>query len=552
MKRESTIWTKLVSRMRYRQGVLAFDEALQRAIAKEPDSRTLLLESLVGGFAHKDVIDIGCWTGGLLRDVADLGARHVVGIDIPGPWLAIAQESSPHSKILSMPTLTSMPQELHDSFDIALFLETLEHLPPRTELNVLRSIRTVVRPGGMLILATPAAGTSRLADPAWYLTGHRHYSLHNLKQLLQASGWSIEKVGYSGDFSSWLGIMRHYSAKHLLGRRESHPYRPAALTELRRNHGILPQSVWEVARRSDTAPRQDCVELTRDRSPVSIAVAKLEWAANVVKRAHNWHVIGVATVLSWFGRQDGIFTVECRSGIRLKAPLDDAARTPLLEVATQDLYHLERADFDSDVTTVVDIGAHVGSFTCVVADLLPEATIICVEPSSSSVHWLRHNIHINGLDTRATIVKAAIAGYDGETSFWERGDTSSLSTTQSTPSATSTTVKAVSFKRIFAGAHLHKNDPGGRCVVKIDCEGAEYDAILRSTAHEWSSVDYLYLEYHPHSRHNFRDLIAKIQHFGLELVWDEPDQHTPSLGIAHFRRPRHKDSALATSSTQVL
>jgi hypothetical protein len=79
---------------------------------------------------------------------------------------------------------------------------------------------------------------------------------------------------------------------------------------------------------------------------------------------------------------------------------------------------------------------------------------------------------------------------------------------------------------------------GGRAdIVKLDCEGGEYPAILETSSGAWTTVERLFLEYHPVAGHSFEELGARLREFGLHLVWQHPSPR-PLMGMAYFTRAR--------------
>ncbi|MBV9928483.1 MAG: methyltransferase domain-containing protein [Acidobacteria bacterium] len=94
-----------------------------------------------------------------------------------------------------------------DSFDLALFCETIEHLPD-DPVHPLTELRRVLKPGGRLILTTPNA--CRLENVAKPLLGENvddHYCLngrygrHNrefttaeMRRLLEENGYEVERL----------------------------------------------------------------------------------------------------------------------------------------------------------------------------------------------------------------------------------------------------------------------------------------------------------------------------------------------------------------------
>jgi hypothetical protein len=89
----------------------------------------------------------------------------------------------------------------------------------------------------------------------------------------------------------------------------------------------------------------------------------------------------------------------------------------------------------------------------------------------------------------------------------------------------------MSFDAIVAAA-------GGRAdIVKMDCEGGEYAAILEASSGAWAKVEQLFLEYHPVAGHHVEELRGRLSEFGMHLVWHSNGRST-GLGMAYFDRGR--------------
>jgi len=191
---------RLSERILKRSGELVFDETFAASLPPCEERRIgWIAKWLEGGIKGLSVVDIGCWTGGCLVEADRLGARELLGIDLPGPWLEKAQANLPHARLIASPGLAEVPNEMQDRFDLALLLETLEHVPRGSEPAILRNITKLLRPGGTLVLATPAAGLPALSDPAWWLVGHRHYSARKIYDLAGVAGLVVAGSRYSGN-----------------------------------------------------------------------------------------------------------------------------------------------------------------------------------------------------------------------------------------------------------------------------------------------------------------------------------------------------------------
>lgn len=115
----------------------------------------LMLERLVKPDG-KDVVDIGCGGGALVRDLAARGAR-VVGVEISVERLAPARARDRGS---GARYLVGRAQELplaDASVDVAVFMRALHHVPPGDLLQALSEARRVLRPRGAVYVAEPLA-----------------------------------------------------------------------------------------------------------------------------------------------------------------------------------------------------------------------------------------------------------------------------------------------------------------------------------------------------------------------------------------------------------
>jgi FkbM family methyltransferase len=286
-----------------------------------------------------------------------------------------------------------------------------------------------------------------------------------------------------------------------------------------------------------------------DVAPQSISTTvggKFQSARQCREELRNWPAVLLRVGLSYLGWNHGVFTASSRTGVTLRAPNYPQSWWPLVEILAEDRYGLRALSWDepSAARAVVDVGAQVGSFTCALAARLPGATFTCVEPLPATLTWLRANLAQNGLAGRGRVVPAAVAGTDGEAELWGSEDASGAASLDSelwaswqrTGAASLTagkgrrvTVRTMTFDSIVAAA-------GGRAdIVKLDCEGGEYDAVLKASPQAWATVEDLFLEYHPVTGHDFEELYGRLSEFGLRLIWQHPT-HRLGMGMAYFAR----------------
>ena len=123
------------------------------ATARETITDAAMLERLAAP-AGKDVVDIGCGGGGLVRELAALGAN-VTGIEVSEGQLKRAQE---HPEAGRAQYLVGRAERLpltDATVDLAIFMRALHHVPVADHPEALRECHRVLRPGGLLYVAEP-------------------------------------------------------------------------------------------------------------------------------------------------------------------------------------------------------------------------------------------------------------------------------------------------------------------------------------------------------------------------------------------------------------
>lgn len=112
-----------------------------------------MLERLVQP-AGKDVVDIGCGGGALVRELTARGAR-VVGVEVSESQLAAALEQDDRRGARYV-VGEAQHLPLDDaSADVAVFMRTLHHVPQPSMLDALREAGRVVRTAGAVYVAEP-------------------------------------------------------------------------------------------------------------------------------------------------------------------------------------------------------------------------------------------------------------------------------------------------------------------------------------------------------------------------------------------------------------
>jgi SAM-dependent methyltransferase len=102
----------------------------------------------------RDVVDVGCGDGALVRRLAGLGAR-VTGVEVDPDVVAAASAREP---VAGERYVHGTGQDLglpDASADVVVFMQSLHHVPPNAMDTALREAARVVRAGGAVYVQEP-------------------------------------------------------------------------------------------------------------------------------------------------------------------------------------------------------------------------------------------------------------------------------------------------------------------------------------------------------------------------------------------------------------
>jgi FkbM family methyltransferase len=201
------------------------------------------------------------------------------------------------------------------------------------------------------------------------------------------------------------------------------------------------------------------------------------------------------------------------------APDDAGTRLVFMEVLIADCYRL--GDVRPPVRTVLDIGANVGFFCLAARNAFPDARIHAYEPNPSLEQYLR----AQAAAARCDYFMEAVGLDDGRVAL-EFGHRAGV--TRSTPTELGP-IPSVAFRKAVErlGASVD--------LVKVDCEGAEWDFLADREA--WESVRNVTMEYHlleEPQRRSHDDIRRALSDLGFTVK--DQDRFHDSTGLIFASR----------------
>lgn len=168
---------------------------------------------------RKKVLEIGCGIGWFALNCAKKKVGHYVGIEHQRNNLFAAENNIFDSRIdFQEASALELPYP-DQSFDTLVIFDVIEHLPIDSEPQLFNEMFRVLKEGGGIFLSTPyASKISMVTDPAYWLIGHRHYSIKKLIQFGSDAGLLTKSVQIKGRLYEIVDLFNLYISKWIFRR----------------------------------------------------------------------------------------------------------------------------------------------------------------------------------------------------------------------------------------------------------------------------------------------------------------------------------------------
>ena len=217
--------------------------------------------------------------------------------------------------------------------------------------------------------------------------------------------------------------------------------------------------------------------------PINPIVRKLKYLAQfwpIIKGVSNWYQVPLLLFLPLKK-----VTLKLKTGERFKI-------THYLDALTIKEIYLDK---DYKINTkakdiIIDIGANIGTYSILQARNNPKATVFSFEPAPKTFQLLKENIRLNKVSNIKTF-KLGVAKSEGTRVFYSHKASGLSSLSQKRQGMTKNRIKTTTLVNIFKSNKLKYCD-----VLKMDCEGAEYEVLFNTQTRLFSKINSLVIEYH--------------------------------------------------------
>lgn len=200
----------------------------------------------------------------------------------------------------------------------------------------------------------------------------------------------------------------------------------------------------------------------------------------------NWPIY----IFDWLGiiKKGKHTTYRLRNGILLRVRAASTDRIAISNILIKNAFMLHTNDIKNS-HTVIDIGAHIGSFSIFIASLAKNVNVYAYEPEPSNYELLVENIKLNRLEDRVFPFNYAVSDSRGVVKLYLSDESTGHSTFLPFPKFIE--VPSLSLRDIFTDNSIQKCD-----ILKINAEGAEYPILLSASEQTLSRIRTICVQCH--------------------------------------------------------
>ena len=202
------------------------------------------------------------------------------------------------------------------------------------------------------------------------------------------------------------------------------------------------------------------------------------------KKFKNWYLYPLI-YLNIIKR--GFVTFKTNSGLKMKIRVKS---TDLMQLTTIWLTReYEAPGFEiKENDTIIDVGGHIGLFMLFCEQFCHKGKIYCFEPASDNYKIFLDNTKLNNFKNVFPF-NIAVSKQDGKIPLYLNDDTSGHSIFLK--NSNSIQVDSITLQKIFDLNNIKKCN-----LLKLDCEGSEYEIIDSLPESYFSMIDKMIIEYH--------------------------------------------------------
>lgn len=227
---------------------------------------------------------------------------------------------------------------------------------------------------------------------------------------------------------------------------------------------------------------------------------------NFIRLFKNWH----KAILCWYSKTNDIAVLKLRDGTLFKVRPGKSDIQMIIEIYIGKSYHKYLDKLPAN-PVIIDIGANIGTFSVFITKLTKSKSIVfAYEPFAENFKFFEENLKLNNINTVKPFQIAAAGTNEDRFLRVDHADNAMhsffIESDEKIP------VKTTTLDSIFKDNNL---DSCG--LLKLDCEGAEYEIILNTPPLILEKIKIISIEFHRSEKYNHNQLREYLEHSGFNV-----------------------------------
>ncbi|MDI6722718.1 MAG: FkbM family methyltransferase [Candidatus Aenigmarchaeota archaeon] len=168
----------------------------------------------------------------------------------------------------------------------------------------------------------------------------------------------------------------------------------------------------------------------------------------------------------------------------------------------------------SENPVIIDIGAHIGTFSIYAIKKIPAATIYSFEPHPDNYEILMKNIRMNGFERSIMPFRLAVFNKKGNLNLYFRKRYTAGCTLIKEKNNEHIKVKCITIKDIFDSKKIDRCD-----LLKLDCEGVDYKIIASIPKNYFKRIKFIQAEFHTKKELELMSKALQNNNFRTDIKW---------------------------------
>lgn len=250
------------------------------------------------------------------------------------------------------------------------------------------------------------------------------------------------------------------------------------------------------------------------------ALRHLFYIVPIILKIKNWY----SFIVNYIGFRNEPKEYEFRNGIKIKTDEGVDAATIAVIFIKKDYGKIDNNSI------IIDIGANIGVFSVYATTVSKNTKVYAYEPMQKSYELFLKNITINNLEDSIVPFKFGIACNKGKRKLFLASG-SPFHSIYSSKEEKYIEIDCITLKDVFDENKIKKCD-----ILKIDCEGAEFEILYNTPKEYFSKIKEIRLEYHNQKKEKYhiKHLIKYLENNGFNLTKFRKD--SDYSGNAWFRK----------------